>query len=394
MYQASKLARGEISQLTHYSPLDLFSERPSNIRSAIANLIQVPQNNIKLFWNGNVCFSGEAEPHHQHFQRQQEQQQEQQQQDLSLLTSSKPSSTLLSRTDGSLDASMRRWFALDVSNGHENGIQHSHNGQTDDREDQDNREHRSNSRSDPHSHSHSSLSSREIEKEMIPSSLSPSTSFFPSHTTPTATTLTTPTLGVDRGVGEKMFCDTIGSLLNESQVLQRILKMQQLDAFDIEYIWPLYSKIQRLQLVDRFLSFVADFSVLFAAQHHQDVSLSLSKEVADTLRDDLYQSLFVDEDSAERLISLSDDDFIVSSSAIETSFKALFAFLLGSVAKDCSLMITINTSALPLVSTHSIAAHRIATIDFDLKSVYNIPTYFKQDSLIVSNFEATLSQSQ
>ena len=398
MYQASKLARGEISQLTHYSPLDLFSQRPSTIRSAIVNLLQVPQNNIKLFWNGNVCFTGEAEPHHQHFQQQQEGGG-----DLSRLTSSKSSSSSsssFSRADGSLEASMRRWFALNVANGHENGLQHSHNHQTDGKEEEEaEEEHHHNGELNSHSQPQS-LSSREDVKETSPlpsSSLSSpssaSTLLLSPHATSTATTSATPTIDGDLGEGEKMFCDTIASLLSENQVLQRILRMQQLDAFDIEYIWPLYSKIRKTQLVDRFLSFVADFSVLFAAQHKQDISSSLSKEVADELRDELYQSLFVDEDNAERLISLSDDDFVASSSAIETSFKIIFAFLLGSVAKDCSLMIAINTAALPLVSTHSISAHRIATIDFDLKSVYNIPTYFKQDSSIVSNFEAALSQS-
>ncbi|XP_026758688.2 inositol-pentakisphosphate 2-kinase-like isoform X1 [Galleria mellonella] len=55
--QYLKCEQGEIDIVSKYCPLDLFSADKTRMRSALLNLIDNPQNNFKLFLNGNVIYS-------------------------------------------------------------------------------------------------------------------------------------------------------------------------------------------------------------------------------------------------------------------------------------------------------------------------------------------------
>lgn len=56
MHQALKLHQGEISTLSKYNPLDLFSKSKDRIHKAINDLFTTPQNNFRVFLNGSLIF--------------------------------------------------------------------------------------------------------------------------------------------------------------------------------------------------------------------------------------------------------------------------------------------------------------------------------------------------
>ncbi|XP_061350834.1 inositol-pentakisphosphate 2-kinase-like [Gastrolobium bilobum] len=58
MHQALKLHQGEISLLSEYNPLDLFSGSKERIHKAIKDLFTTPQNNFRVFMNGSLIFGG------------------------------------------------------------------------------------------------------------------------------------------------------------------------------------------------------------------------------------------------------------------------------------------------------------------------------------------------
>ncbi|KAK9129810.1 hypothetical protein Sjap_010297 [Stephania japonica] len=58
MHQVLKLHQGEISQLSDYDPLDLFSGSYDRINKAIKALFTTPQNNFRIFVNGSLVFGG------------------------------------------------------------------------------------------------------------------------------------------------------------------------------------------------------------------------------------------------------------------------------------------------------------------------------------------------
>jgi inositol-pentakisphosphate 2-kinase len=62
MHQQLKLEHGEIQTPSQYCPLDLFSSSQTRLGKAIASLFQEPQNNLKLFIDSKLCFSGTIAP--------------------------------------------------------------------------------------------------------------------------------------------------------------------------------------------------------------------------------------------------------------------------------------------------------------------------------------------
>ncbi|KAK9165462.1 hypothetical protein Scep_000653 [Stephania cephalantha] len=58
MHQVLKLHQGEISQLSDYNPLDLFSGSHNRINKAIKALFTTPQNNFRIFVNGSLVYGG------------------------------------------------------------------------------------------------------------------------------------------------------------------------------------------------------------------------------------------------------------------------------------------------------------------------------------------------
>ncbi|KAF5455887.1 hypothetical protein F2P56_025417 [Juglans regia] len=56
MHQALKLHQGEISELSEYDPIDLFSKCKDRIDKAIISLFNTPQNNFRVFLNGSLIF--------------------------------------------------------------------------------------------------------------------------------------------------------------------------------------------------------------------------------------------------------------------------------------------------------------------------------------------------
>ncbi|KAJ7005930.1 hypothetical protein NC653_005307 [Populus alba x Populus x berolinensis] len=58
MHQVLKLREQEISELSEYDPLDLFSGSKERIHKAIKDLYTTPQNNFRVFLNGSLIFGG------------------------------------------------------------------------------------------------------------------------------------------------------------------------------------------------------------------------------------------------------------------------------------------------------------------------------------------------
>ncbi|KAJ4962394.1 hypothetical protein NE237_022333 [Protea cynaroides] len=58
MHQVLKLNQGEISRISEYNPLDLFSGSSDRIHKAIKALFTTPQNNFRIFRNGSLIFGG------------------------------------------------------------------------------------------------------------------------------------------------------------------------------------------------------------------------------------------------------------------------------------------------------------------------------------------------
>ncbi|KAI3959051.1 hypothetical protein MKX01_023727 [Papaver californicum] len=58
MHQALKLHRGETSGVSEYDPLDLFFGSIERINRALKSLFTTPQNNFRVFLNGNLIFGG------------------------------------------------------------------------------------------------------------------------------------------------------------------------------------------------------------------------------------------------------------------------------------------------------------------------------------------------
>ncbi|KAL6511785.1 Inositol-pentakisphosphate 2-kinase [Orobanche gracilis] len=58
MHQALKLRQGQISQISKYNPLDMFSGSKDRVQKAIESLFLTPQNNFRVFLNGSLIFGG------------------------------------------------------------------------------------------------------------------------------------------------------------------------------------------------------------------------------------------------------------------------------------------------------------------------------------------------
>ncbi|KAG2318684.1 hypothetical protein Bca52824_011897 [Brassica carinata] len=58
MHQVLKLQDNEISEISEYDPLDLFSGSKDRIHKAIRALYATPQNNFRVFLNGSLVFGG------------------------------------------------------------------------------------------------------------------------------------------------------------------------------------------------------------------------------------------------------------------------------------------------------------------------------------------------
>ncbi|KAH8358154.1 hypothetical protein KR084_005797 [Drosophila pseudotakahashii] len=58
--QLVKLHTGKIKRLGHYCPLDLFSGAPSRMLDALDALLACPQNNLRVFQNGNLIYGDHA----------------------------------------------------------------------------------------------------------------------------------------------------------------------------------------------------------------------------------------------------------------------------------------------------------------------------------------------
>lgn len=58
MHQTLKFLQGEISRLSEYNPLDLFSGSKERIKKAIKGLLTTPQNNFRVFLNGSLILGG------------------------------------------------------------------------------------------------------------------------------------------------------------------------------------------------------------------------------------------------------------------------------------------------------------------------------------------------
>ncbi|GAB4846568.1 Inositol-pentakisphosphate 2-kinase, variant 3 [Ancistrocladus abbreviatus] len=58
MHQVLKLHQHQISQLSEYDPLDLFSGSRDGIHKAIKALFSGPQNNLRVFLNGSLIYGG------------------------------------------------------------------------------------------------------------------------------------------------------------------------------------------------------------------------------------------------------------------------------------------------------------------------------------------------
>ncbi|CAH2046635.1 unnamed protein product [Thlaspi arvense] len=61
MHQIMKLEYNEITEVSGYDPLDLFSGSKSRVSEAIKALYSIPQNNFRVFLNGSLILGGSGE---------------------------------------------------------------------------------------------------------------------------------------------------------------------------------------------------------------------------------------------------------------------------------------------------------------------------------------------
>ncbi|KAF8091853.1 hypothetical protein N665_0433s0020 [Sinapis alba] len=61
MHQLLKLEQNEISEVSEYDPLDLFSGSKDRVSEAIKALYSIPQNNFRVFLNGSLVLGGSGE---------------------------------------------------------------------------------------------------------------------------------------------------------------------------------------------------------------------------------------------------------------------------------------------------------------------------------------------
>uniref|UniRef100_A0A1J3DDH9 Inositol-pentakisphosphate 2-kinase n=1 Tax=Noccaea caerulescens TaxID=107243 RepID=A0A1J3DDH9_NOCCA len=61
MHQILKLEHNEISEVSEYDPLDLFSGSKERVSEAIKALYSIPQNNFRVFLNGSIILGGSGE---------------------------------------------------------------------------------------------------------------------------------------------------------------------------------------------------------------------------------------------------------------------------------------------------------------------------------------------
>ena len=58
MHQYLKLEKRKISKISEYCPLDLFSKDKRRMKKSIYDLLQNPQNNLKIYEDGILTFTG------------------------------------------------------------------------------------------------------------------------------------------------------------------------------------------------------------------------------------------------------------------------------------------------------------------------------------------------
>jgi inositol-pentakisphosphate 2-kinase len=56
MHQHLKFSENSIKNVSNYCPLDLYSRNPQRIRKALLEIFENPQNNLKLYFNGDLIF--------------------------------------------------------------------------------------------------------------------------------------------------------------------------------------------------------------------------------------------------------------------------------------------------------------------------------------------------
>ena len=56
MHQQLKYEQGKVSRVSKYDPLDLFSQDETRIQSSLDHLVDVPQNNLRIFVGGKMVF--------------------------------------------------------------------------------------------------------------------------------------------------------------------------------------------------------------------------------------------------------------------------------------------------------------------------------------------------
>ncbi|KAJ0252528.1 Inositol-pentakisphosphate 2-kinase [Hirschfeldia incana] len=61
MHQLLKLEQNEISEVSEYDPLDLFSGSKERVSEAVKALYSIPQNNFRVFLNGSLVLGGSGE---------------------------------------------------------------------------------------------------------------------------------------------------------------------------------------------------------------------------------------------------------------------------------------------------------------------------------------------
>ncbi|KAG2302390.1 hypothetical protein Bca52824_031041 [Brassica carinata] len=61
MHQILKLEQNEISEVSEYDPLDLFSGSKDRVSEAVKALYSIPQNNFRVFLNGSLVLGGSGE---------------------------------------------------------------------------------------------------------------------------------------------------------------------------------------------------------------------------------------------------------------------------------------------------------------------------------------------
>lgn len=163
---------------------------------------------------------------------------------------------------------------------------------------------------------------------------------------------------------QELFINLIYLSLKDSQVLQKIKRLQLLDQYDIEYIYSLYQKDMKLSFQKSDFIQKEDFIYKIQSKIYPDIEYKCEKDK------DIILNL-------ERDNKYSDEEIIME-------------YLISHTLKDCSIMISFQQDENGNIEYEkNNYSYKIGIVDLDPKSIDSIPKYYELDQEIINFYKGS-----